>query len=270
MSSLDADVNIILNAEDRASPQVAAAVKNMNTSWRDHLSQQRAVTRSYEIQNKTLFTTARAVQSVGSVVNRVLSIYNSFTLTQIRLQDAARNSADSLIDYNEALARFGQDSPEVVKAHERRIQTLKDEKEASDQARIGYALMAVSIIADTTRIVTSVIPRLLALKTVVLGTTAATAGLSATAGLGAVGGAAAGFATGAAIAGGVGGAIAAVPIVSAIDSAGLNPFQKTRDEVIKPALDNAVNQVFNFFGTSTDELVKKVQEATKGIVTFGQ
>ena len=164
MSSLDADVNIILNAEDRASPEVANAVKNMNASWRDHLSQQRAVTRSYEIQNKTMFATARAVQAVGSVVNRAISIYNTFTLTQIRLQDAARNSAESITNYNEAVERFGTGSPEAIKAQERMTQTLKDQKDAADQARIGYALMAVSIIADSTRLFTSVLPKLRVLR----------------------------------------------------------------------------------------------------------
>ncbi len=270
MSSIDADVNIILNAEDRASPEVASAVKNMNASWRDHLNQQRAVTRSYEIQNKTMFATARAVQAVGSVVNRAISIYNSFTLTQIRLQDAARNSAESIKNYNEAVIRFGEGSPEAIKAQEAMTQILKDQKEAQDQAKLGYALMATSIIADTTRLFTSVLPKLRILRSLT-GGAAATAAVSGTSA--AVGGATAagvGSLAGSALRGGLKAApiAAAVMIASDIQPAYGGPNDKELPGGID-AIGPAVTQIYNFFGTTTDELYKKVKEVSKGVLTFG-
>ena len=270
MSSLDADVNIILHAEDRASPEVTNAIKRMSTSWRDHQAQTRAVTRSYEMQNKTMFATARAIQSVGNVVNRAISIYNSFTLTQIRLQDAARNSTEATLNYNEAVARSGEGSPEAIKAADARTQALKAEKEATDQATIGYAFMVISIIADTTRLMTSVVPRLKALIALTRGAGAA----GAASAVGGLGGAAAGKGGGK-FGGALGmlgtaGGIAAVGAIGASaisEGLGIEPYKNAKGET---AFESATNQIFNFFGTTTDDLLKKIQDATKGYVTFGQ
>lgn len=271
MSSLDADVNIILHAEDRASPEVTNAVKRMSTSWRDHQAQTRAVTRSYEMQNKTMFATARAIQSVGNVVNRAISIYNSFTLTQIRLQDAARNSTEATLNYNEAVARSGEGSPEAIKAADARTQALKAEKEATDQATIGYAFMVISIIADTTRLMTSVVPRLKALIALTRGASAASAvgGLGAAAGSAGLGAAAA--AVGVAAGVGVAGYVGAQAISEGL---GIEPYKNAKGETAFESGINAaaggMNQIFNFFGTTTDDLLKKIQDATKGYLTFGQ
>lgn len=268
MSSLDADVNIILHAEDRASPEVTNAVKRMSTSWRDHQAQTRAVTRSYEMQNKTMFATARAIQSVGNVVNRAISIYNSFTLTQIRLQDAARNSTEATLNYNEAVARSGEGSPEAIKAADARTQALKAEKEATDQATIGYAFMVISIIADTTRLMTSVVPRLKALIALTRGVRPGVLSPVGNLGGGSGGGAGqsnskrnmvvSGF--GKAGVGGIGAALIT-------EGLGIEPYKNAKGET---AYESATNQIFNFFGTTTDDLVKKIQDATKGYVTFGQ
>lgn len=274
MSSLDADVEIILHAEDRASSEVTNAVKRMSASWRDHQTQTRAVTRSYEMQNKTMFATARALQSVGNVVNRAISIYNSFTLTQIRLQDAARNSTEATINYNEAVARSGEGSPEAIKAADARTQALKAEKEATDQATIGYAFMVISIIADTTRLMTSVVPRLKGLIALTRGAGAAAfvpGAASAVGGLGAAarGAGAAGLGVAAATVGvaagvGIAGHIGATAISEGL---GIKPHRNAKGETM---FESGVNQIFNFFGTTTDDLLKKIQDATKGLSTFGQ
>ena len=159
-AGIDTNVNIIINAEDNASSVVSSTTQTIEQRFKAHRTQLKAVRMEYELNHRGLLTTMRAMQSVGMVVNRALSIYNSWNLMQLRIQTANKNVSDSQRDLNQILDQFGRDSPEFRRAIEANKQALEDQKKAQDEARLGMALMVISMIADSTRIITTVIPRL--------------------------------------------------------------------------------------------------------------
>ena len=162
-AGIDTDVNIRINAEDNASGVVNSTTLNLENRFKAHRAQLKMVRMEYELNHKGLLTTLRAMQSVGMLVNRAISLYNSYTLTQIRTKDAVRRVAESERDLAMIRAEFGENSPQFRRAEEERIKALEDEKRATDEARIGYVLMVASLVADSSRIVTTVIPRFRAL-----------------------------------------------------------------------------------------------------------
>ena len=158
-AGVDTDVNIRINAEDNASSVVNSTTLNLENRFKAHRAQLKMVRMEYELNHKGLLTTLRAMQSVGMLVNRAISLYNSYTLTQIRTRDAVRRVAESERDLAMIRAEFGENSPQFRRAEEERIKALEDEKRATDEARIGYVLMVASLVADSSRIITTVIPR---------------------------------------------------------------------------------------------------------------
>jgi len=163
-AGVDTNVNIKINAEDNASGVVNSTTQNLENRFKAHRTQLRMVRMEYELNHRGLITTMRAMQSVGMVVNRAISLYNSWNLIQLRLQTTSKNLADAQRNLNQTLDEFGAGSPEANRALEEKTQLEKDMADASRDAQIQYALMVVSLIADSTRIATSVIPRLAQLR----------------------------------------------------------------------------------------------------------
>ena len=163
-AGVDTNVNIKINAEDNASGVVNSTTQNLENRFKAHRAQLRMVRMEYELNHRGLITTMRAMQSVGMVVNRAISLYNSWNLIQLRLQTTSKNLADAQRNLNQTLDEFGAGSPEANRALEEKAQLEKDLADASRDAQIQYALMVVSLIADSTRIATSVIPRLAQLR----------------------------------------------------------------------------------------------------------
>ena len=163
-AGVDTNVNIKINAEDNASGVVNSTTQNLENRFKAHRTQLRMVRMEYELNHRGLITTMRAMQSVGMVVNRGISLYNSWNLMQIRTQTASKNLADAQKDVNQAMNEFGIGSPEYIRALERQSEATKADADASRDAKIQFALMVVSLIADSTRIATSVIPRLAQLR----------------------------------------------------------------------------------------------------------
>ena len=163
-AGVDTNVNIKINAEDNASGVVNSTTQNLENRFKAHRAQLRMVRMEYELNHRGLITTMRAMQSVGMVVNRGISLYNSWNLMQIRTQTASKNLADAQKDVNQAMNEFGIGSPEYIRALERQSEATKADADASRDAKIQFALMVVSLIADSTRIATSVIPRLAQLR----------------------------------------------------------------------------------------------------------
>ncbi|MFM7796632.1 MAG: hypothetical protein ACKO7N_07695 [Candidatus Nitrosotenuis sp.] len=159
-AGIDTNVNIIINAEDNASSVVSSTTQTIEQRFKAHRTQLKAVRMEYELNHRGLLTTMRAMQSVGMVVNRAVSIYNSWNLMQLRIQTANKNLADSQRNLNQIIDEYGMGSPEHIRALEEEAKMKKEVADASNDAKIQFGLMVISMIADTTRIVTSVIPRL--------------------------------------------------------------------------------------------------------------
>lgn len=140
-----ADVNITINAEDRATVKVESAARKINRQWREMRIEQRAVQQSFELSNRKFVATSRVLNQVGSIVNRVQSAYNTYQLAQIRVQDATRNTADATRDLSDAIVEFGLNSPEAIAAAARRTEALEQEERAGNDMLIVYGLIAANI-----------------------------------------------------------------------------------------------------------------------------
>jgi len=158
--SAERDVLIGLEAEDNASLKIDTATKRINKSFKAMKDEQRAVTRQFELQNQTLVASTRVINVISQGVGRALTLYNTWNLLNIRVQDSNRNVRDSLKDLNEAFTEFGPDSKQFQDALQNYNDALEDQKKTQRDVMIGYALMVTSIIADTARLTTTVLPRL--------------------------------------------------------------------------------------------------------------
>lgn len=154
------DVLIGLEAEDNASLKIDTATKRINKSFKSMKDEQRAVTRQFELQNQTLVASQRVINVFSQGVNRALTLYNTWNLLSIRVQDSNRNVRDSLRDLNEAYVEFGPDSKQFQDALQNYRDALEDQKNTQRDVMIGYGLMITSIIADTARLTTTALPRL--------------------------------------------------------------------------------------------------------------
>lgn len=282
-SSVDTDVNITINAKDNASSIVDSATKKINKNWKEMHDQQRAVRREFELNNRGLVTTARAIQSVGSMVNRAISLYNTWNIMQIRVQDANRNVYESQQDLNEVLDEYGQDSPQFRKALEANQRALEDQKKAQDDAKLGMGLLVTSLAADATRIITDVVPKFKTLRAVIAGTSAAAAGATATSAVtGAsttAAGSAAGATTGAVLKNGLktagktvlngavkaGPAMGAAAVVSTLSMMG----EQTAGENDLPSGIDQIPVTINFIVKSAGEAAEKTRQAFVNLFSGG-
>lgn len=143
---MDADVKIILSAEDRASAEVETATQRINKQYRELRLEQRAVRGEFELNNRTFVATTRVLNSLGTIVGRAISLWNTYLLSQIRTQDATRNLRDAQADLNEVIAEFGPNSNEYVKALEREKEAQEDLERANRDNLITYGLIAAQLI----------------------------------------------------------------------------------------------------------------------------
>lgn len=176
--SINADVEIEINARDNASSVVDRSTKSINKSWKEMHDQQRAVRREFELNNRGLVTGSRAVQAFGSQINRMIGLYQTWTLINIRTQDANRNASDAVQNYMEILDQFGSNSPEAERALKRMNEALEEQKKAAMDARLGIFLLVGSFAASATRLVTDVLPKLKSFISVFSGKGAGTAAQS--------------------------------------------------------------------------------------------
>ena len=82
-------------------------------------NQQRAVQREFELNNRNLVQTGRDLTTVGSIVQRVISVYNTWQLLQIRTALTAKNLRDAQKDLQDTFLEFGGTSREYQEALER-------------------------------------------------------------------------------------------------------------------------------------------------------
>ena len=138
--TIDADVHITINAEDHASVQVESAAKKINRQWREMRLEQRAVQQSFELSNRKFTATARVLRQMGSVMMRVQTIFNTYQLAQIRMQDATRNLAEAKRRLSDAIVQNGLDSKEAIEAQEDLTQFENQETNAT----IGNIIQGIS------------------------------------------------------------------------------------------------------------------------------
>ena len=159
----DADVNITLTATDQASTTVSSATQNINSQFRAMVQTQNAAGRSFLVGNQSLYAYGRAAQSVGRIVDKGISLFNSYNLMQIRIAQATQTNTDAQENLAEAIAQYGQNSPQAQKAAEAATQAQTDLTKATQQAEVQFALMVASMVAQSGTMITTVIPRLTAL-----------------------------------------------------------------------------------------------------------
>lgn len=170
MSSVDADVNIQFNFKDNATGRARTAKNEIDQAWTEMRNTQRRAQREFELNNRTLTATSRVLTGLSFTVGRVLSLYNTWNLLQLRVQDANQNLRDSQRDLDEVLAQFGENSPEFQKALERNAEVMEEQKRVQRDVAIGYAIMMTQMIASSGQLVTTVIPRIKKLNTTLAGT----------------------------------------------------------------------------------------------------
>lgn len=162
MAAIQTTADFVIRAEweDSASDPLIASTEKINLAWRRVRDEQRSVSREFQVNNREVFAAGRAIQSLSSVLSRALTLYNTWNLLQIRVQDANRNVRDSQKDLNEVFAEFGPDSKEFFDAMEAQKEALEEQQRVQRDTSIGYGLMVASIGAMSGQIITNVIPKL--------------------------------------------------------------------------------------------------------------
>ena len=141
-ATLDADVNIILNSQDHASEVVEAATKRINKSVGGMRAETRALNGAFEMQHRTLVRSARSMQSVASMAQRAVSIFNSWQLIQIRQNQLIDRRIDLEKELAEATASGDFERAADVQKELNRLQEEQN-KLLTDQ--IGLWIIAGSV-----------------------------------------------------------------------------------------------------------------------------
>lgn len=262
MSGSDADVGIILNATDNASGTVDSATKQINQSFRTMNQQQNAMGRQFLTNNQSLYSFGRSMQSVGRITNQAISLFNSYNLMQIRMQQASDDAADAQEKLSEAIAEYGPNSQQAITAAEQVQKAQQAQQQADQQSKTQFVLMVASMVAQSGQLITTVIPRLLALSTTLQSSSFTNAlniaskggiGTGTISGGGAIEGIGTALATGGAaatasvIGAGVGGALAGTPIAAQLNQL----IPQAPANLLQPAADQFTEFIANSIQKTT-------------------
>lgn len=293
----EADFKITATWQDDASAPMVRSTEKMNLAWKNLRKEQQFVTRSFEVNNRTLLATSRVVSTVTGVVSRGVQVFQAYTLMQIRAQDATRNLNEEQRKLDDTLAEFGPASKEY-RDQLLRVKEAEEELERTTRDNlIGTFLNVALILGTMSGAITRVIPRLKLLSSAMKGVTgtapvkspvAPTSTTSGTGPLGKVGKALGNF--GKKIPGGLSG-IGAGAAGSALFLAQLmgeqnasaplsdaqgNEIPDNGRTVSDNGLDNLMQvgkdiivTVNNFINSPTpDDIAKDIEEATSRAMTF--
>jgi hypothetical protein len=300
LSSTDADVRIILNAEDNASEVVTAASRRINREFTDWTRQNKALERSMILNNKTFFETAQTISRVGNIAQKGLGIWQSYNIQQMRVADAKKNVAQITRELNQAMA--DGDIEGAAMLTEQLADANAELSRTSMDANIQLAFMIpafVGMASDIARLIPQV--RSLAVAYGLLGRNAKGA-VAGTALTGALGGLSAGGAgLGGAAVGGIGGKLKGVMgstagkfgVAGAIaTAAGLgtyefltetdegraineyNPFKLLADAVFMATHSSEevararAGQTVNIYGASTSETMDYLSQTTQEATVY--
>ncbi|MCZ6583056.1 MAG: hypothetical protein O6761_07805 [Thaumarchaeota archaeon] len=285
--SIDADVNITINAEDNATIVVESAARKINRQWRELRLEQRAVQQSFELSNRRFTATAKLLQSTTSIIGRAQSAFNTYQLSQLRVQTATKNAADAQRDLNDAIVEFGVGSPEAIEAARRNTDTMKELERANNDAALAFVFIGTSI-ATAFGGIPRIIGNLKNLKFALKGVSPITkAPIATTAGAGLGGaastiGRAAGRIAGRALPFGLGAILAAGNIPTAggaTESGGTVGGEKVSDPIDDFLFQNiskplgeagkaAVTTIINIFASTPQEIVTDIQNSLERITGF--
>ena len=285
--TIDADVNITINADDHATVQVESAAKRINRQWREMRLEQRAVQQSFELSNRKFTATARVLGQMGTVMLRLQSVFNTYQLMQIRGQDTARNLAEANRRVTESIIEHGHASQEAIQAQEQADEMKRQSEQEGIDRLIGIGTMA-GVLATTVGRIPGLTGAIKTLGNVLKGgkgpgTPKITdftkggggggLGGAVSRGLGGIGGAIGGALGKVPIGGlGAGGIGAGVMFLSNIPPAGdpiegYNPDPYGWNKFTGEA-GNAFNATVNVFANTSQEIVDEIQTAIDGIFRF--
>src|SRR5690348_15622900 len=95
MSSTEADVSIILKADDQASGTIDSAAKQINDSYKQLTNNARTAGREWINNNFSLYELGRTMTSLHRITNTAVSAWNTYNLIQIRNEQITQNVADA-------------------------------------------------------------------------------------------------------------------------------------------------------------------------------
>lgn len=161
MSSTEADVSIILKADDQASGTIDSATKQINDSYKQLTNNARTAGREWINNNSTLYELGRTMTSLHRVTSTAISTWSNYNLIQIRNEQITQRVTDA----QEKLAQaYASGDPSKIAAAQKEVtNALEDQKKAAFEADIQYATMGANMISASGSIVTTVIPRIKAL-----------------------------------------------------------------------------------------------------------
>lgn len=162
LPSTNADVNIILNGQDNASIIVEDSVKRTNRAFSQMRNEQRAVARQFELNNRGIVSTMRAINTLGNIAQRGIAVWQAWTLSQIRLGDAQRDLRDIQKDLAEAIA--SGDIEAQTKLREDEADAIERVNQVQNDNILGYIAMGLTIASMASNITTKALPALAKLK----------------------------------------------------------------------------------------------------------
>lgn len=154
-----ADFRITTTWEDNSTQPMIASLEKTNLAWKRVRDETRTVQRQFEINNRTLIATQRVFHSVNSVLRTGMQIYQTYTLMQIRAQDATRNLRDANDDLNDVLAEFGPNSKEYLDALKKQKEAAEDLAKTNSDNLVGSIWLIVTALGSVFTAATSAIPR---------------------------------------------------------------------------------------------------------------
>lgn len=282
MSSTEADVSIILKADDQASSTIDSATKQINDSYRTLTNNARTAGREWINNNSTLYELGRTMTSLHRVTSTAISTWSNYNLIQIRNEQITQRVTDAQEKLAQALA---SGDPSRIAAAQKEVQiALEDQKKAALEADIQYATMTANMISASGSIITTVIPRIKGLITTLndLRTASAVgAAVDVAAGGGVGAGALAGssglgrvLSKGAGVAGKVAG-----PAAIGISLLSMMGEQQAGETSVPTGIDalsqvggdisKVVSNTFNIIVQDAGAAAKTVQRELSNILTFG-
>jgi energy-converting hydrogenase Eha subunit A len=251
------DVKIVLTADDQATTTIDSATDQINAKFKEMNNVTRAGSREWETNNWQVYNLGRTMASTGRLVDRSIQIFNSYELMQIRIQQATQAAANADQAAADALAQYGQNSEQFARANEAAVKAHQAEKNAAREAEVQFALMVVSMVAQSGILIERVIPRLAAL-TASLGyaTVGATALQRSLLGIGTIGAVATGAAT----------AITAAPIASYLNKQFPNNPLAQVQRALTPGANQLTQGIRNFIFNITGFDINQVLNAASSIL----
>ena len=154
-----ADFKITTSWQDNSTQPMISSLEKTNLAWKRVRDETKAVQRQFEVNNRTLVATQRVFHTVNSVLRTGMQIYQTYTLMQIRAQDATRNLADSTKNLNDTIAEFGFNSKEAHDVLQQQKKDAEDLAKTNTDNLVGSIWLVVTAISAVFTAATSAIPR---------------------------------------------------------------------------------------------------------------